>query len=306
MEKLRFTLPSHNGEDQIACYLELPEQPKAIFQILHGMCEYFERYRELIDHLLAAGYAVCGHDHVGHGKSAAVDERLGYFGKKEGHRVLAQDAHAVSVYVKDRLPQLKLFLLGHSMGSFVARDYITQYGDEIAGAVLMGTAGPNPALGAGLALAKMLRAVKGELHRSDLIQKLAFGGYTKRIENAVTSYEWLSRDMETVNRYADDKYCTFIFTVSGFVDMFTLLGRVNQKNWASQVPVRLPILLVAGEADPVGDYGKGVVWVGDRLREAGIKDLDLKLYPDMRHEILNEIGREAVREDLTAWLEQRV
>ncbi len=305
MENIKFTLPSHNGEDTVACYLEIPDNPRAILQICHGMCEYFERYREFVDFIKLAGFAVCGHDHVGHGQSAASDERLGYFGPKDGHRVLALDAHSVSVYAKDKLPGLPLFLLGHSMGSFVARDYISEYGDELAGAIIMGTSGPNPALGAGLTLAKMLRKTKGELYRSALLDRLAFGNYNKRIKPCRSTYDWLSRDMKCVAKYADDKYCAFMFTVSGFVDMFTLLGRVNEPGWAATVPTDLPLLLVAGEADPVGDYGKGVRVVHSRLEAAGVEDLRLKLYPEMRHEILNEVGREGVYTDLLLWLEKR-
>lgn len=304
MEKMQFSLSSHNGEDTIACFLEIPDQPKGILQICHGMCEYFERYREFIDFMKLAGFAVCGHDHAGHGQSARDEEHFGYFGKKDGHKTLALDTHSVSVYVKDQLPELPLFLLGHSMGSFVARDYISQYGNELDGVIIMGTAGPNPALGAGLSLAKMLRRTKGELHRSRILHDLAFGGYNKRIKHPRSTYEWLSRDLKTVAKYADDPYCTFIFTTRGFEDMFTLLGRVNEEGWAATVPTDLPILLVAGEADPVGDYGKGVTTVYNRLEMAGVKDLVIRLYPEMRHEILNELGREAVYTDLLLWLEK--
>lgn len=306
MEKLRFTLSSHNGEDNISCHLEIPENPRGILQICHGMCEYFDRYREFIDFMLLAGFAVCGHDHIGHGESARDADHLGYFGSKDGHLALAMDAHAVSVYVKDQLPGLPLFLLGHSMGSFVARDYVTQYGDELDGVIIMGTAGTNPALDAGLTMAKMLCKTKGEMHRSALLNKLAFGGYNKRIKNARSTYDWLSRDMKTVVKYADDQYCSFIFTARGFVDMFTLLKRVSRPEWAATVPVDLPVLLIAGAEDPVGNYGKGVREVHERLKRASVKELSLILYPEMRHEILNELGREGVYTDLMLWLEARL
>ena len=305
MEKIKFTLNSNNGEDTLACFLEIPEEPKGILQICHGMCEYFGRYREFIDFMLLAGFAVCGHDHVGHGESARDEEHFGYFGKKDGHKVLALDAHLVSTYVKDQLPGLPLFLLGHSMGSFVARDYVSQFGKELDGVIIMGTAGPNPALQAGLTLAKALRHTKGELHRSKLLNNLAFGGYNKRIKDNRSRFDWLSRDMKTVVKYTDDKYCSFIFTTRGFEDMFTLLGRVNDEGWAATVPTDLPVLLVAGDADPVGDYGKGVSLVHSWLEKAGVEDLILRLYPEMRHEILNELGREAVYTDLLLWLEKR-
>ncbi|MBR5782910.1 MAG: alpha/beta hydrolase [Clostridia bacterium] len=302
----KFTILSHNGEDTVQCYLEVPENPCAIVQICHGMCEYYGRYENFRNALLRAGFAVCGHDHAGHGASARDKRRYGYFGKKDGYRVLVEDTHAVSIYVKEKLSGLPLFLMGHSMGSFVARDYISAYGEELAGVILMGTAGPNPALGAGLALAKSIRALKGEMHRSALIHKLAFGRYTSRIAEVDTGYEWISRDAEVIAKYAGDEQCTFIFTVAGFIDLFTLLGRVNYKKWADSVPKELPVLLISGKEDPVGDYGKGVDIVYDRLARAGVENTEEILYDDMRHEVLNEYGREQVEQDLILWLEKRL
>ena len=302
----KFTLLSHNGEDNIQCYLEMPSHPKGFVQICHGMCEFYERYENFRKALLTAGFAVCGHDHAGHGASVKDKNRYGYFGKKDGHLVLMQDAHAVSVYVKEKLGGLPLFLMGHSMGSFVVRDYLSHYGNEVAGAVIMGTAGPNPALPAGKALAAVIRAVKGDLYRPAIVQKLAFGGYTRRIADAPTGYEWLSRDTSIIEKYAGDERCTFIFTAAGFMDLFELLGRVNGKGCAERVPADLPMLIVSGKEDPVGDYGKGVQTVYHRLTESGHGEVTMVLYDDMRHEILNEIGYKQVEQDLIFWLEKQL
>ncbi len=306
MLQQKFTLPSHNGEDTIRCYLDLPQgNPKAVLQIVHGMCEFYERYRDFINWLVARGFAVCGHDHVGHGDSIRDKDHFGYFAEKNGHRVLTQDAHAVSVYVKDRLPiGTPFILMGHSMGSFVARDYLSRFGKELDGAVIMGTSGPNPAASAGIALARSVCALRGSMYRPRMIQNIAFGGYTARIENALTGYEWLSRDPEIIEKYAGDERCTFIFTAGGFADLFTLLRRVNGKKWGASVSKDLPVLLISGSEDPVGNYGKGVRQVNEMLKKAGHNKTEMVLYPEMRHEILNEVGKEQVYDDLLAWVEK--
>lgn len=300
----KFTLLSHNGEDTIQCYLETCTHPKAIVQICHGMCEYYERYEGLRTKLLQNGYAVCGHDHVGHGDSVSDKERYGYFGSKDGHRVLSLDTHAVSAYVRDKLPRLPLFLIGHSMGSFVVRDYISTYGSEVAGAILIGTSGPNGAIGAGKALAKSICAAKGDTHRSIRLFALVFGTYNRRIQNPVTWHDWLCRDPDVVVKFVAQEKCTFIFTARGFYDMFELLDRVSRSAAANAVPKDMPILLLSGAEDPVGNYGKGVTQVYDMLCSAGVKNVDFTLYPEMRHEILNEYGKEQVLSDIVCWLEK--
>jgi alpha-beta hydrolase superfamily lysophospholipase len=190
------------------------------------------------------------------------------------------------------------------MGSFVARDYISHYGKEIDGVIVMGTGGPNPAASAGIVLAHTISALCGPMCRPKLINDIAFGGYTSRIENALTGYEWLSRDPEIIEKYARDERCTFIFTVSAFADLFKILARVNTKRWGASVPTALPILLIAGSEDPVGNYGEGVKQVLALLQKAGHQNTDLVLYPEMRHEILNEYEKEKVYGDLLNWIDK--
>ena len=302
-ENGRFTDSSGN---RIAWYGWQPKtDPVAVVQLSHGMCEYVERYQPLAEFLCRQGVAFYGHDHPGHGQSAAGWEELGYFRAKDGASLLIEDLRQMHLQLRKRFPELPIFLLGHSMGSFVARAYLSRYAEGLAGAVICGTSGGNPAAGLGKMLAERVVRVKGGHHRSRLLNQLAFGSYNKRFGNR-TPYEWLTRDQEIVDQYAADPFCNYIFTAAGFRDLFSLLEQVSASDWAGGIPDDLPLLLIAGEEDPVGDYGKGVEQVAARLREAGVQDLTLQLYPQDRHEIFNELDRQTAYEELWQWIQQRL
>lgn len=293
----RFT--SANGISRVAYRIDTPKDGpvKGVLQLSHGMCEYVGRYEALFAALCDAGWVAAGHDHIGHGASAGSPEELGYFAEHDGWQCLVEDVHTLSNLVRRQYPDVPLVLLGHSMGSFIARETLRRYGNEYDGAIICGTAGPNPAAALGVALAELDIAIRGGHHRSAVLQNLAFGSYNRRFESR-TPYDWLTRDTSIVDRYAADPLCTFIFTSSGFRDLFTLLRRVSRRDWARCLPKELPMLLIAGDMDPVGDYGRGVKKVYARIRAAGCKDVSLKLYPGGRHEILNEINRDAVFQDV--------
>lgn len=300
-----FTLSSHNGTDRYTCYVYPVDKPRAMLQICHGMCEYIDRYAPFIRFLNEQNILVFGHDHVGHGNSVTDDSMLGFFGEKDGNAVLALDAHALGVHMKNRYPTLPLYLMGHSMGSFVARDYIAKYGSELSGAVIMGTAGSNKAIDIAIALSAMVAKTRGKMHRSKLIKQLAFGTYTSHFENPESGFDWLTKDRAIIDAYEKDPHCNFIFTAKGFEDLFRLIKRISGKQWADKVPKNLPIYLVAGEDDPVGNYGKGVMEVYQNLKSAGVRDVEIKLYPNCRHEILNEPEKTEVYADILAWLNFR-
>lgn len=302
------TFLSHDGKSRSAYYLFIPkcDAPKGIIQISHGMCEYVMRYEEFARRLCREGYVVCGNDHIGHGKTAPSDELLGYTAANEGAMIMVRDVRMLSGIVRNRFPSLPLFLVGHSMGSFIARKYIELYGKEITGAVIVGTGGPESPTALGKALAKLIIKAKGDTHRSKLLDSIAFGSYNKKFKNEKDSASWLTRDPAIREKYVGDKYCSFKFTARGFYDLFDILGSVSDKEWAEKLPKDLPVLIISGDADPVGNYGKGVTAVYKRMEKAGMEDVTLRLYHGARHELFNETSREEIISHTLEWIESNL
>lgn len=299
-----YSVPSKSGVADVYARMWLPEgEPKAIMQIAHGMAEHGERYEAFAKYLCEKGFAVLVDDHVGHGKSVKSDADLGYFGENGGWDAFVEDERALTEIIKNEYPDTPVVFFGHSMGSFIAREYIRRYGkdERIKAAVICGTSGKNPASGIAIRLAGAIAKAKGSRHRSKFINSIAFGTYNGRIKNARTAFDWLTRDEKIVDEYIADKYCGFLFTAAGYKDLFTVLDTVSGKEWYSGVANELPLMIIAGEEDPVGAYGKGIKQVYNDLMQSGQKDVTLKLYPEMRHEILNEFGKEKVFEDVAVW-----
>lgn len=302
----RFTLTSSDGVTTLAAYKLVPQNPIAMVQISHGMCEYFLRYRDFAEYLANHGFLVFGHDHLGHGNSAPSPEDLGFTASSDGANLLIEDVHLLSLQMKSQYPHLPLILFGHSMGSFISRAVMECYGKDYAASIICGTGGPETPAAAGKALASLLIKLKGERHRSRLLAGIAFAGYNKKYEKGCDKNAWLTRDTNLVERYNADPFCAYTFTLRAYRDLFTLVERVSRKEWAKKYPAALPTLIVSGEMDPVGGWGKGVKTVASRLSAAGAKDLTLTLYPEMRHEILNEIGREEVWSDIEQWMQKKL
>lgn len=279
----------------------LPEgEPKAVIQLVHGMAEHIDRYDATARALTGHGFAVVGHTHLGHGSAAKIK---GYFGEKDGWQHLIDDVHLLRQRTQRYHPGVPYILLGHSMGSFVVRCYLMQYAQGLAGAILSGTGFfPKPVALLGLGVAKLVCLFGGEKKPSKLINGIAFGGSNKLFKPARTDFDWLTRDEAIVDSYVADPYCGFIFTGGGYRDFFTGLNRLTK---VQGVPEGLPVLLFSGEKDPVGS-GNGVNKVADQLRAAGVKQVDVKLYPDGRHEMFNELNRDEVWQDVAAWVEQLV
>jgi len=278
------------------------DTPKAVLEIAHGMAEHSARYDAFAAFMAEHGYAVYMNDHAGHGRSAQIN---GHFADENGWENVVGDLNALMDQAAENHPGLPLFLMGHSMGSFLSRSFLTRYGRRLSGCILCGTMGQNPGVKPGKALASLQCRIRGPRSRGKLIDKLSFSGYNKRIENPVNQFAWLSRDKENCKAYAADKMCGFEFTAAGYRDLFTGLEEVSSPQWAAAVPKELPIYLVAGTDDPVGNYGAGPKQVADMLKSAGVKSVELKLYPGMRHELLNELGKEQVYNDILDWLEKR-
>ena len=302
----RFTILSSDEKTNLASYLWTPREPRAMVQLAHGMCEHLLRYEEFAEILAAHGFLVFGHDHLGHGQTAQNADGLGFIAPDGGAELLVEDVHRLSLHVKAQFPHLPLVLFGHSMGSFVVREVLARYGKDYSAAIICGTGGPETPAGAGKLLAKLLMLFYGKRHRSRLLKSIAFAGYNQKCGKGCDPNAWLSRDADVVARYNADPLCGYIFTLRAYYDLFTLVETVSRRDWAGRLPKGLPLLLVSGEDDPVGGFGKGVRAVEKRLCEVEIADLTAILYPNMRHEILNEIERESVWSDIKQWLEQKL
>ena len=298
------TFPSSDGKNTIHAELFVPSDNniRAVVQISHGMMDYVGRYKGMAEVMCAAGIAVAGHDHLGHGDSVAAPDDYGFFASKNGYGYVIDDVKRMNDFIRFELPGVPVILLGHSMGSFIARLYAIKYANTIDGLIIHGTAGPNPATGAGKLIVKIMRAIKGERYRSKFICSLADGGYNKGFDPAEGPNAWLTRDPSQVADRIGNPKNDFIFTLAGYEDLFNFLGNCNHKNWFDGFPKKLHTLVVSGENDPVGGFGKGVTYVYENLKKNGA-DVELKLYPGARHELFFETNREEVFSDLIGWVE---
>ena len=294
-------IPSSDGIHTLKGIVYVPENPKGIFQIAHGMIEHIARYDAFMTFLAENGYIACGHDHLGHGKTARDPSEFGFIAEKEGDLLLCEDTYAFGQAVRKDYPDLKHVLMGHSMGSFITRNTVVMHPDACDALILMGTGGPNPISGIGLALTTIIRKIFGARHVSSLVRAAAFGSYNKRTQKENPA-AWLSRDPEELRKHDEDPFCTFDFTVCAMHDLIRLQAIANHKKWFETIRKDLPILIVSGAEDPVGNYGKGIETVYRALIAEGVTDVSRKLYPDMRHEILNEFGRETVYQDILSFV----
>ncbi len=299
---------SSNGRSNVTYYILTPEgvELRGIVQISHGMCEYFSRYTVFAKYLCSLGFIVCGNDHIGHGASAPRTNELGFFAVRDGWDFLVQDMQKLTDIMQARYPELPYFVFGHSMGSLITRIYLTHCGERLSGCILCGTAGPNPLARTGIRMANSVAHSKGMTYRSSFLSNLAFKNYNRKISEPHTTFSWLSRDPNVVQMFQSDAKCNFVFTATGFRDLFTLVERANHARCFKQTPHDLPLLLIAGDRDPVGGYGDGVRRVARLYHAAGQKDLDVIFYKDARHEILNETNRLDVFGDISRWLEKHL
>ncbi|MDR1465082.1 MAG: lysophospholipase [Oscillospiraceae bacterium] len=303
--RLEYTYPSASGLGEIYArgWMINGVAPKALVHVVHGMAEHGERYEAFARALCREGYALWAADLIGHGRSAQTDEDLGWFGESGGWLSFVNDTKRLNDHLRRLYPDIPIVLFGHSMGSFVARAYCARYGGELAGAVFCGTSGRNPATAAGILAARLMITFRGGRHRSELLDTAAFGTYNKKYSGKPrTKFDWLNTDPAQVDRYLADERCGFLFTAAGMLDMMGLLQNVSRQNWFQSVPYRLPMLLIAGEDDPVGDDGKGVRQVYRELKESGHNNTSCKIFPGMRHEILLEPRRQEVYDAIFAWL----
>ena len=284
-----------------------PEQPpKAVIQLVHGIAEYITRYDRFANYLNDLGFVVVGEDHMGHGDSIGEDGIRGYF--HGGWFNGVQDTYQLLEDTKKEYPDLPYVLFGHSMGSFMVRTILAKYPESgISAAIICGT-GWQPTF-ALPTLIKVLEAVckkNGEEIPNQKIHDLVFGGYNKRVENPRTPQDWLTRDEQIVDRYIADPLCGFVASCGLMRDMIMGIRYVQTPANLANMKKYLPVLFIAGDADPVGPYGKGVEKAAKAFRKSGMVNVTVKLYPEARHEILNEINYREVFEDIREWLDKTV
>lgn len=313
-QKEEFTLKSNHDGLVLGVSLRIPAAPKGIVQLVHGMAEHRERYHDFMDYLAERGYVVIIHDHRGHGASVASEDDYGYFGKDSVNGIIS-DVHQITKYVKQRFPGLSLTLFGHSMGSLVVRCYMKKYDADVSRLIVCGSPSNNPGAGPAIAISKFLRVFRGDRHRSNLINNLAFSNYNKRSaklaksnNNLDATYDnspnaWIVSDPAVVAAYDADERDGFVFTLNGFITLFSLMKRAySPKDWQMRNP-SAPILFIAGADDPCIISHKKFNEAVDFMRARGYQDVVSKLYPKMRHEILNERGKLEVWSDILGWIE---
>lgn len=307
--KEEFFYDSRDNKSKIHAVRWIPESgtPKCIIQIVHGMAEHIERYHEFAMYLAQQGILVTGEDHLGHGQSKGEYSLQGYFCSQDPATVLVRDVHRLKKLTQEKYPMVPYFLVGHSMGSFITRNYLCRYGSGIQGAVIMGTGMKSKGL---LVFSKItaniVKLFFGEKHVSHFLDKAAFGSFNKKIMNPRTPKDWLTKDNQKVDDYLKDPNCNFVFTVNGFLTLFELIDRIVNKENLNKIPKELPVYMISGKDDPVGDYGKGVEKAYASLEMAGLTNMELKLYQEDRHELLNETDREKVAEDIYLWIKKQL
>jgi len=276
---------------------------RGVIQIIHGMAEHIERYEDFAKFLGKQGFVVVLEDHLGHGKTASSSSTLGYFCEQDPATVLVRDVHRLKKIVQEKYPGLPYIVMGHSMGSMILRNYLFRYGQGIDGAVIIGTnASSNATLAFGKILTGILKLIYGEKHKSELLNKISFGNCNKKVPQKRTIVDWLSTDPKVVDRYMGDPLCGFTFTINGFQTILELFKRMQNEENLKKIPKDLPLLIISGEEDPIGEYGKVPKEVYDTYLKLGLTKVQLKLYNGARHEVLNETNKKEVYEDLKNWV----
>ena len=310
-KKREFRFPSSDGKTVIYGTEWVPEEGRcrAVLQITHGMIEYRDRYRETASFLADRGFAVAVCDQLGHGDSVISADMRGYFSDEPGCICLIRDMHQVRKQMEGRYPGLPCFMLGHSMGSFLTRCYMTKYGRGLSGVILAGTGGiPSWIAGAGLVLLRLMAAGQGWHAYSPLAEKTVFSGKYKKYDLSGKHPEdsWLTRDTALAKDYYGDPRSQFGFSLNGFYGLVDAVYYANDRLLMKQIPETLPVLLLSGGEDPLGDFGRGTEKAAGWYRKAGIKNIECRIYPGARHEVLNEINRKQVYEDILGWCEQQI
>lgn len=304
-----FSFKADDGTD-IFFYRWLPDYKnniKAVVQIIHGMGDHAGRYKEFAQALTEAGFAVYANDHRGHGITGGSPQTFGHLADEGGWDLVVNEVFKLTEILKQENPLKDIFIYGHSMGSFLARDYSFTHGKEIRGLIISGTkTSPGFIENIGTLIAKMQIRKNGPKVKSPLLLSITFGKYNKHFKPNRTPSDWISADMQKVNELIADPYCNGQFSATFFLDLAKGLIKINKMENMKNTPRHLPIYLLAGTKDPVCNFTKDVLIVYDDYKKAGIKDISFKFYEGARHEILNELNRQEVYKDIIDWINDRV
>ena len=306
MTKKETSFLSVDGKTNIHVIQWIPEKEpyKAILQITHGMIEFIDRYDKFASFLSDNGILVVGHDHLGHGESVVTKEDWGYIGDGTSDWLIA-DMHTLRTNTMKEFPGVPYFMLGHSMGSYMLRKYLARYSEGLAGTIIMGTGYmPESTTKMAMTISKFLAKLFGWKHRSKFVESCSFAGPYKRydVTGKDVKNSWLTKDTEIVAWYYHEPACTFKFTLNAYMALFEAVLEDCRQESVEKITKDLPVFIVSGQDDPVGDMGAGVKKVYDMFKEAGNKDVTYRLYENDRHEILNETDREKVFSDILAWI----
>lgn len=285
---------------------ETEKEPIGVLQIVHGMAEYIDRYDNFAKYMTEHGFNVIGHDHLGHGHSVSDEHDYGFFAEENGDKIIIEDMHSVTQYAREKWEELPNFILGHSMGSFCLRQYLTKYSNDVFGAIIMGTGWiPSTAALLGKTIATNTCKSKGSHTVNPLLIKLTLEPYNKPFALARTNCDWLSRDEKQVDLYVNDKLCGFDFTAGAYKDFFAILEKIAKNRQLIGMRKSLPILITSGSVDPVGGK-KACEKLNAQYKRCGIDDVTLKLWENDRHEILNELDKSDVYDYIYNWLKSKI
>lgn len=300
--------PSSTGKNTIHARKCLPDgKPRAVIQIVHGIAEHINRYDDFMLFLANNGFAVAGDDHLGHGQSVTRPEELGFFDDENGWDKVVADVGTLREMMHGEFPDVPYIFFGHSMGSFLTRTFIIQNPDKYDAAIISGTGHQAKALVfAGLAMGNAVVKLHGARADGKMLNDIAFGTYNRKVDFPMTDFDWLSRDYENVKKYIADPMCGFVCKASLYRDMLSGVKFVTDQSNIDKMSKEQPIYFMSGDNDPVGDYGKGVDRAYKAFCKAGLHDVMIRLYPGGRHEMLNEINKDQVYQDILSWLNEKL
>lgn len=296
-----FTYKSKDNITNIHAYIWEPTVPvKAIIQISHGMLEHILRYEEFANAMNKLGILVCGNDHLGHGRSVQDIDHQGYFADENSYQIVLEDLNTLKDKVIETYPNVPYYILGHSMGSFIARNFIYNYNENISGVIIMGSGYHSAAK---MRIGKIIAAITqfyhhGWFYRSPFLEKITTGGFHKFFAKGSDKNCWLAKDPEVVKKFNTDPLCQFKFTCNGYATLFEFILKSINKKAINNLPKDLPILILSGKDDPVGHFGKDIYKIENTYEKCGLKDVHIKQYNGMRHELLNEKDRSIVYNDI--------